>query len=424
MSAVFEPVASPRAGHWMLTDVCLAAALAFAFFVAHDALLGLNLMQSGLKHLVGVAMACACTLCVVGDGIVRGRGRPAIAGLRLAWLPLALLALLIIAGSLYARTQLDIQNTFLIVGLYTAIGFGFVLVLRGHNTLRIVGWVLALAAVFGVLVAAETLGARLANPHVRDTVIHEREFIVVPLLYPILFVWRAPRLLRAAAFVLILGSTVAALKNTPTLVLALTLLMIGWRLRSVIPSTNNSVKRALVLYLLFLALLALAVAYGLYVLQVRDVTPVGNVDFRQHQYRVAWQEFLASPLIGTLFTGSTGIYFDLWVDPVLGAGALPTHSDVLDFLRAGGLLAGALWALPLVWVWSRSIAVLWRAGRRDAWTRELDLLAWLLLASVGSVVVYTFNPLLAKTALATLVWVFFALLTAMSYFIAPARSRP
>ncbi|MCK7497599.1 MAG: hypothetical protein MZW92_47575, partial [Comamonadaceae bacterium] len=108
---------------------------------------------------------------------------------------LVLLGLPIVCGSLYARFEL-FQKTFLIVGLYTLVGFLFLLCLVVHNTLRIVGWVL-LTAAFGTLVAAETLGARIANLAVRDTVIHEREFLAVPLLYPILFVRRAPRRLRA-----------------------------------------------------------------------------------------------------------------------------------------------------------------------------------------------------------------------------------
>ena len=167
-------------------------------------------------------------------------------------------------------------------------------------------------------------------------------------------------------------------------------------------------------YATLLCSLVLVAGYYYYSSTVIKFTPPGNIDFRLHQYEVAWKEFQEAPVFGKFFTGETGIDFSLWADPRFGGTALPTHSDVLDLLRGGGAVAFLLWFTAITIAHVRAVLELHRARREHRWREGHDLLTWLVLTNLSAVVVYSFNPLLAKTGLALMIWICYGLMIAMT----------
>ena len=69
-------------------------------------------------------------------------------------------------------------------------------------------------------------------------------------------------------------------------------------------------------------------------LYFRDYLPSGNANVRLHQYYGALGEFMRSPLWGQRYTGVSGFAIRQGSETL----TIPTHSDVLDLLKAGGLL--------------------------------------------------------------------------------------
>ena len=71
----------------------------------------------------------------------------------------------------------------------------------------------------------------------------------------------------------------------------------------------------------------------------RVLLPSGSPAVRLHTYAERWDLFTSSPLTGQWFVGT----------PIMQAGALtlPSHSDALDILAFGGILAGLLFLGPI-----------------------------------------------------------------------------
>ena len=71
--------------------------------------------------------------------------------------------------------------------------------------------------------------------------------------------------------------------------------------------------------------------------------PSGNVSVRLHQYELALDSFFKSPIWGKAYTGSSG---ELFIEYTKSFN-LPTHSDLLDLLKQGGIIAFALWTIGM-----------------------------------------------------------------------------
>lgn len=397
----------------LFSEWLIVSALLFTFLIANGELLGLKLQQSFLKHLVGMVMVGASLFDYFGRRLFSAHITKRTGNSLIFWAPLLTLGVLVTVGSLYARLSLNIEDTFFIIGLYIFVGWTFSLALQSGNfdrLLSIVFWI-TLAASFATSVV--TIWSRLTDFHVLDTAIHEREFFVIPLLYVLFFTDRGTRFFRWTCIVLIFSAAVASLKNTPTLILFITLSLSLWRWQ-VGSSDKNSgaVRKIALIYFVVLAAVAAFIGAIMYANYVKEITPIGNVNFRQHQYTFAWNEFLKSPLIGSGFTTGTGIDYNLRQDIVMLSN-LPTHNDILDILRAGGLVGFTLWFLPLFIVFGRAALMLRQKALTHQWSEHYDNIGWMLLSSISAVIVYCFNPLLAKTAFATIVWVFWAFLASM-----------
>ena len=398
----------------VFTELLITLSLVFTFFVAHGQFGTFSLQQSFLKHFVAVFLISASAMEYFGYRLFsHDLDESKRLNTGSYWLCLCLLGVFIVCGSVYARSELKIQDTFFINGLYILVGFAFSLTLRRNNLDRLINTVFWITLVFAIIVCVASIYARIVDLKVNETFIHEREFLVIPLIYVVVFGRVVRGWLRTLMLFLVIAAAGAALKNTPMIVLGLTLLMSYWRWWTDTEHIGRDTsKKAFATILGLVFLLTLLLAYAAFTYYVGGNTPKPNIDFRQHQFGIAWKEFLDSPIVGKAFTGETGIYFNLWFDTTLGLRTLPTHNDVLDLLRAGGMVAFLLWFAPLSILYWRAFMLLGNVAGKRAWDRKHDELAWLLLVNLAAVIVYSLNPLLSKTAFAAIVWIFFALLAA------------
>ena len=314
-----------------------------------------------------------------------------------AWWPAILLGIFVIAGSVYARTVDDIKESFLNVGLGMLFLPLFALSVRSaDHPFTLMKW-LALMLVltsFGALVTL-VAGIRL---------FHEFTFLFVPLgayliLSPHFSLWRT--VLALALF----GLCLFSFKNTTFLLVLLSLFACGGVWLARVMKINN--RLAVVVGALVVVPVSLvgfwfaAMAW----VQHRDSLPSGNVSYRLEMYEIAWRKFLESPLWGSAFTDSSVVYFELY--KVLQATQyLPTHSDPLDLLAHGGVIAAVLWLLVV----KRQFVIAWFAGRElAARPSGVDLtrhrwLAMLALVQIGSVITCAFNPIMINPVYAFWMW--------------------
>jgi O-antigen ligase len=145
--------------------------------------------------------------------------------------------------------------------------------------------------------------------------------------------------------------------------------------------------------------------------------PTGNVDYRMETYGAAWQRFLDSPLWGTLFATEAVEKFTLY--SIRGSrNTLPSHSDVMDLLANGGILAMALWIYALGRIARVVRANLLVSQQLDhGWAPYAHTLA---VMSAAGVVTYAFNPILLQPPMAFLLWTNLGMLVGLALRAADA----
>jgi hypothetical protein len=314
-----------------------------------------------------------------------------------AWWPLLLLAAFILAGSAFARTAGATQESFLAFGLGLLFLPMFALAVRAADRPFVLMKWLVVVYLLSVL-------SMLALLFARDHVFHEAIFVAVPAgAYLILardFSWWRS-LIGLAAIV----SCLFSFKNTTFLLVLATLLgcLAVWLPRTL--RGSNPIAVALGVLVIVPAGLAACAALIWAWWQNRELLPSGNVEYRTEMYGIAWRQFLESPIWGSAFTSSSVNYFRLFkVD--LGTQYLPTHSDVLDLMAHGGVIAMALWAL-IVW---RTARMAWDALRTLVRREQgVDLRPWqwlgvLSLIQLGGLITYAINPILISPVHAYWVW--------------------
>jgi hypothetical protein len=179
-------------------------------------------------------------------------------------------------------------------------------------------------------------------------------------------------------------------------------------------SADSDKLRALVkLYFGVLAVVGIAIALVIAWTMFRSQLPTGSPEYRFEMYSIAWRRFLSSPIWGAAFTDTGVTYFELF-RTATETRSLPTHSDVLDILAHGGLLAIGLWALS-VWkllvICFDALGTLARGGRRavEAPIKAAAMRPWrwlfvMSLLQVCAIVTYAFNPMLLRPVHGIWVW--------------------
>jgi O-antigen ligase len=152
-------------------------------------------------------------------------------------------------------------------------------------------------------------------------------------------------------------------------------------------------------YVMGAAVFTLAVAAVLTLLyfEFRQYLPRGNVDVRMKQYEAAMRQFFESPIWGGAYTAGSGeAYRESF--RVLN---IPTHSDVLDILKHGGLIGFALFA----WGYFKIFALVNRAV--TATKGDALLNAYFVAVrffQITALVNFSLNPLLLKGPFLIVIW--------------------
>lgn len=310
----------------------------------------------------------------------------------------------IVLGSLYAKFKNGIDETFLTMGVYiwvAPIAHWYTInsrapqkLLKAILSMYILWAVVALAIQFVMFRKAE--------------IFHNREHLILPIVGALIYYlpWRISRFMTIAVIVL---GTIAVSKITAFIVAVITLsYLLGLSVYRRVRYQKDSLNRffALVAGILIVSLVVGGSVIAYYTLDAS--MPSGNSVYRLHTYKIAWDKFVASPLWGHAFTKSAVIEFDLFVVAAQTQN-LPTHSDPLDILAGGGIIAAGLW----LWgVFSKLIPAFFEvsvAGKSLPWRDELVHQA-LLLAVFCALIVCTFNPIYNVPNLATANWLAFGCL--------------
>jgi len=313
-------------------------------------------------------------------------------------------ASMIILGSLYAKFKSGIDETFLTMGIFiwmAPIAHWYTMNSRAPE--KLLRGILGVYA-FWALVAAGLQFAFFRNIEI----FHNREHLVLPTLAAICYFlpWKFSRIVAVA---LILGLALAASKITG-FILSIVILgyLLGLSLYKRVRGQRDSLAR----------LTALIAAIGVAVITVTAAVvaymyfdkymPSGNPEYRLHTYQMAFNKFKASPIWGVLFTKASVQLFDQFT-VYAGTQSLPTHSDPLDILANGGVIAAALWLggiLPRLKSAFFDVVVV---GRELSWSDELVHQAFFLIVLLA-LVVCMFNPIHNIPNLATANWLAFGCL--------------
>jgi hypothetical protein len=379
-----QPAARRRSvtftGGWVLGAFFLGL-----IFTLSQPMFGMSMANSVLKHLPLLAFLVAFLphaigLAMADEGRIYSRGL-----IRSLW-PFLLLGAYATVGSLYARYELQVADNYLNLGVYMLMMPLFFWWGRERSNGSAV--VAPLMRVWGIAVAAAVVGS-IAQKEAGQP-LHESEFLVLSFfVYSFL---AAPGAFGRVASIALLGLTTVLTGKITGYVIGLSAVFYVTAIQihlSISRKRRNIVYAACTVGMAGAAALA-TVAY----FHFREYLPSGNPDVRLHQYAHVYQKFIASPIWGEAYAGASGVAFRQGGEVMI----IPSHSDVLDLLKAGGLLAGGLWLIGI----SRTLWLL-AACRANCIRSRAYLLAMLFL-TVATVFSYSFNPLLLKAPQAFVIW--------------------
>lgn len=370
------------------TELLVLGALAIATLLSISMpLFGMQLHLTFLNHAPLLLMLPALALHLAGAQF--NHERTPTAALMGHCAPLVLLAVFALAGSLIARFALDVKESYLSFGIYLLLLPLYAAV--APQQARAGPWARAL---MGLWLAASllALAGEAARWQTKET-LHEIEYLVVVGFFG-LFVVARSGWVKALALALLLAAAVLNQKLTGYIVAALAVVVLivqaGWRRTR--PEWRWLYAAGAVAFTLLVAV-ALTVAY----FEFRNVLPSGNADVRLKQYEQAWRQFVASPLWGNAYLESSGEAYREYTR-VLN---IPTHSDVLDLLKHGGLIAFGLFT----WGYARIFLLLTRAVAATAQDRVLN--SYFVTArffQATALVTFAINPLLLKGPFLIVIW--------------------
>jgi hypothetical protein len=321
----------------------------------------------------------------------------------------AILATWAILGSVYAIVQEGVEHHYLTFGL----GVGLVpfLFLWSHRSLgpliseNILVSVWAL--VFITAVAAVVLLPR------SDEVLHELEFFVFPF-FLYLYLKLKGGMGRLAVLLGMAATAYLTHKLTGYMTAGLALPYIF--LLNFLEARRVGRKVHVAKLLGFLGGLVLVMAAAMFMYVTRDSMPSGNTNVRLHQYAIALEEIRESPVFGQFYTGESGILYKEYLEVKL----VPTHSDLLDVARQGGVVALAMFVIG----YGSIVVILLRAAFGDKSDRPIVHAT--LYLSISALATIAVNPILLKPTFALTLWAFLALgcaVAAPSLRGAEARAR-
>jgi hypothetical protein len=401
-----EPRASAlsRVGHdepgLVMTDHMIVLSLMLAAFWVLDPF-QVNLDRIAVvKHFPLLTLLATLTFAGIGARLFP-RAAPGVRWGELGsmlW-PLALFAFAVTTGSLIARFNLRIGNTFLNMGLFLLV---IPLLARVMCSLTDPAR-FARNFFLAVGVVAACVGLLEWANYGKKGYFHGAEFIVVPIATYMWFA-RIPVVLKILGVGLFLSFGVAVHKNTGYLVMLFTLsYCIFWTLRARYRLLSElRVRERFVAFSLFAAL-GLSALLATFFL-VRDmIAPDGNLQYRFHTYERAYTKFLESPVFGTVFTGAATERFELFDVMASVSNVLPTHSDPLDILAHGGVIFSLLFAYG-VWKLFRIMSWAADAAPNSSAKQCLPGLHACTAVFLSGLLTMSFNPVMTQPNSALMLW--------------------
>ncbi len=349
------------------------------FFSISNPLFGIPLQITFLRHVPLMMLMPALALQLVGVGLYARRVN--MGGILLVLWPLLLLASWVTAGSLWAKYVEEVDDTFLTFGIYALLVPFFAMVPARPEAFR--SWIKAIITLWLVVAFAALIGELARLPESEN--LHELEYLVVA---PFLTMWflRPGIILKILAIVLVLIAVIANYKLTGFIIAAAGFLYIavytGWK-------RLERSWRAFYIVLAITAAIAVSGALALAYFEFRAFLPSGNPEVRLNQYTQAWLQFLNSPIWGSSYLDGSG-------EGYREANRLyniPTHSDVLDHLKHGGVLGLGLFLLANFLLLKTYIcAAIATKGDRlvNAYFTGISMF------HVGAFITFSLNPLLLK----------------------------
>lgn len=383
-----------------MTEFFVLFSLAVSAFFMVDPFLGGQLGKlPATKALVFVLMFGSIAFHLFGRlisdqrvyrGVIRDVGRQ--------WWPLIGLSLIIIGGSSYARWVSDIRENFLTTGLaMLMLPLMAMVVLTAANpqrTLRAMGWIYAVMVI-----------AKVPMLIAGTNIYHEEVFLFIPLAFWLLV---APnvRFWQVLGGVALIAFALFSFKNTTFIIILSSFVVYAFVLLGRNIGRANRLERLTYFYIVgAVALLAATLMFVAW-WNIKDALPSGNTEYRQEMYSIAWAKFLKSPLWGTMYTTRSVEYFSLYQVGDGGTNYLPTHSDILDFLANGGVIAFALWALTVKRMFSMlAMSSRQLRDRRNSHREKQWRYVWVLgLLQVGAIITYALNPPLQSANHGLWIW--------------------
>jgi O-antigen ligase len=363
-----------------------ALSLAYLFTVSMP-IFGIPLQVTALKHFPLLMLAPALALHLMGM-LINRQPMHASGIFAVCW-PLVLMALFVITGSVVGKQLYKVDDSFLTFGVYLLLLplLAAVPALPG-DPLR---WVRASAALWLIAALAALTGAAARLPTTQS--LHEIEYLLVSAFVLLWFlaggVW-----LKLLALLLMLAAAGLNHKLTGYIVVLLALVYIV--LEAGMRRVHKKWRGFFAIVAVVLAVVvcgALALSY----FQFRDVLPTGSPEVRMHQYQEAWRQFLNSPVWGTAYAEGSGEEFR----ESTRLYNIPTHSDVMDMLKHGGLIGFGLFAVGYCLIFrlfSQAAAATQGQGSLHAYFLGVRFF------QISALATFSLNPLLLKGPFLVVIW--------------------
>ncbi len=392
------------------TDGMVVVAIALQLLWAVDPFAAELWRRSFTRHLPTVLAIAATLLCVAGRVLFRPGLRPELGSVVRTYRLLLLFGAFVIGGSLYARFALAIDSSFLLMGMSVILGgpvnLWLIRTSRAPATL--------VRSVTVAVIGVSLLGVLMNTIHFGSMLYHALEHVVLVAVAMPLIAGRKPLVRLSGAFLCILAA-VAPNKITGYIVL---LMVFAWvfvddlmiRTARDPDRIRGGLQRILGAFLGMLGILGVVFLYQ----ATKSHLPDGNTVYRLHTYQMAIDRFLDSWLWGRAFAASAVDHFDLFVVNT-STQSLPTHSDPLDILANGGLLAAIPFVLGLLSILHAAWKMLtrnWVSGERDQGFARAQLAMYFLIMSSG-LTVMAFNPVLNSASSSYVYWMCSAMMCAL-----------
>ncbi len=376
--------------------ICVFSILLAAILCVSQRAFRENYVGGGIRHLPTMLFVMGLVFQVISERLF-GRKVFRVDLPKVGLAAFAVLAAWSVLGSTFAMVVEHVDHHYLTFG----IGMALVPLLFWwtHRSLGPVVSENVLISVWGVVFVSAML-ALIVAPATHE-VLHELEFLVFPFY---LYLWLRFRAIAVRLSILVALVVTAYMTHKLTGYITAGLAVMYVFALALVDS--DRVRRGIGVAKLFglMGGLLVVVAAGAFMYFTRDSMPSGNTDVRLHQYTIALEEIRKAPVFGQFYAGESGILYREYLEIKL----IPTHSDLIDVLRQGGVVAFAIFCIG----YGSIVAVLLRAAlKRDLKSPVVHATLYLSVSALATIAV---NPILLKPMFAMTLWAFLALGSAVA----------